>query len=265
MNRSACIDHNPCPSCTKMGRDKHGDNLGVYEDGHVHCFSCGYHTSVSIYSQMLERDKDAELHDRKLGRILRLPDDCKALLEVEESKYCFWLDQYDLTVKEIRDNLLLFSEQGVYLRNKNEQVKPLVVFPVYSSSNLCCWHGRSLSYPATKTKWVIKGNPSEIIHPFIANSHSEICTVCEDILSGIKIGRIQDCYPLFGKNVSATLLKYLSTNYSQLNIWLDFDAVEDMIRLKRRLEPYFRKVQIIVSPHDPKLYSTEEIREFLLE
>lgn len=32
-----------CPECRKSGNDRSGDNLVVYDDGHVHCYACGYH------------------------------------------------------------------------------------------------------------------------------------------------------------------------------------------------------------------------------
>lgn len=31
-----------CPRCRENGRDNHGDNLVVYDDGSSHCFSCNY-------------------------------------------------------------------------------------------------------------------------------------------------------------------------------------------------------------------------------
>ena len=32
-----------CPECRKSGNDRSGDNLVVSDDGHVHCYACGYH------------------------------------------------------------------------------------------------------------------------------------------------------------------------------------------------------------------------------
>ena len=36
-----------CPACAKENKDNSRDNLSVYDDGHTHCFSCGYHTSAT--------------------------------------------------------------------------------------------------------------------------------------------------------------------------------------------------------------------------
>lgn len=43
MNTSKAIDKEPCPECRKQGGDNSGDNLVIYDDGHKHCFACGYH------------------------------------------------------------------------------------------------------------------------------------------------------------------------------------------------------------------------------
>lgn len=43
LNESAVIKRERCPKCASIGNDRSGDNLAVYTDDHVHCFSCGYH------------------------------------------------------------------------------------------------------------------------------------------------------------------------------------------------------------------------------
>jgi len=40
---SKLIRHEQCPDCAKHGKDTAGDNLGIYDDGHSYCFSCGYY------------------------------------------------------------------------------------------------------------------------------------------------------------------------------------------------------------------------------
>lgn len=37
------VDREPCPQCREEGNDNSGDNLARYNDGHGHCFACGYH------------------------------------------------------------------------------------------------------------------------------------------------------------------------------------------------------------------------------
>lgn len=45
---SRLIRKEQCPSCAKEGKDKHRDNLVVFEDGHTHCFRCNYHTKETL-------------------------------------------------------------------------------------------------------------------------------------------------------------------------------------------------------------------------
>src|SRR5258706_11288489 len=42
-NDSKAIDKQRCPECAKHGRDTSHDNLIIFDDGHQHCFACGYH------------------------------------------------------------------------------------------------------------------------------------------------------------------------------------------------------------------------------
>ena len=41
------VRHAKCPECTKLGKDRDGNNLGVYSDGSVYCFACGYTRNAS--------------------------------------------------------------------------------------------------------------------------------------------------------------------------------------------------------------------------
>ncbi len=42
-NDSKAIDKQRCSECAKHGRDTSHDNLIIFDDGHQHCFACGYH------------------------------------------------------------------------------------------------------------------------------------------------------------------------------------------------------------------------------
>ena len=41
------LHNEPCPKCREKGKDRHGNNLGVFSDGHVRCWSCGYYKGAS--------------------------------------------------------------------------------------------------------------------------------------------------------------------------------------------------------------------------
>ncbi len=46
-NSSRVVRQTQCPKCAAEGNDTAGDNLAVYEDGHMHCFACGYHVHAN--------------------------------------------------------------------------------------------------------------------------------------------------------------------------------------------------------------------------
>lgn len=54
MNSSKAVGKEPCPDCRRQGADKSGDNLVIFDDGHKHCFACGYR--INKYKQ--ERFED---------------------------------------------------------------------------------------------------------------------------------------------------------------------------------------------------------------
>ena len=39
---ATAVTHEQCPKCASQGKDRHEDNLGVYQDGSAYCYSCGY-------------------------------------------------------------------------------------------------------------------------------------------------------------------------------------------------------------------------------
>jgi hypothetical protein len=273
-----CVEHTRCPACAKHGQDRSGNNLGVYDDGSTFCFRCRYYTpavNCGINAPRTQRQEETGIgsagsdREPKIANRCTLPKDSIGLLDPNTPLSALdWIWKYDLTVKEISDNLLLFSEKGVFLQKKQEQTGSLVIFPVYCDGDLMFWTGRNLSYAGTGTKWVIQGKKADMIYAvypevWYSKANQTACCVCEDIISTIKLGRIIPTYTLFGTSISNTLLKYLSLNYNELLIYLDYDAVDIMLKLADKVRPYFDKVRVIISSNDPKLYSTEELREII--
>ena len=60
-----CISHEECPRCAARGRDRAGDNLGVFSDGGKYCFSCRYRkppkTPFKILKEPLNDEEKAVL------------------------------------------------------------------------------------------------------------------------------------------------------------------------------------------------------------
>lgn len=274
-----CISHIRCPACAKHGRDNGANNLGVYDDGSSYCFSCGYSSGASNLEfssegrtgRFYESDRRPTSSDKHPSNSIgiSLPTDSKSLIDDDCPDAWSFLYKYDLTIQEISDNLLLFSKNGIYLQKEQVQVTDLLIFPIYSAGELIMWNGRNLKYNGSNKKWVIKGKKEGIIHEILPTMYKvgverySSCCVCEDVISAIKLGRIIPTYPLFGTSISESLLKYLSLNYYELLIYLDFDAIDTMMKLQKKVAPYFSKVRIIISRLDPKYYGTEELREII--
>lgn len=47
---SVCLNHSACPNCRASGKDRSGDNLANYSDGHGYCFACGYYAKANACS-----------------------------------------------------------------------------------------------------------------------------------------------------------------------------------------------------------------------
>lgn len=56
-NSSEAIGKTACPSCRERGNDRSGDNLVEYDDGHSHCFACGYRIESSGASRITDLSK----------------------------------------------------------------------------------------------------------------------------------------------------------------------------------------------------------------
>lgn len=73
MSDSVCVGHEPCPECGSR------DNLARYDDGHGHCFGCGYYEkgdnecTVTDASVGRPTAKDFTMNDLIKGEHRRLP------------------------------------------------------------------------------------------------------------------------------------------------------------------------------------------------
>src|SRR4051812_2923839 len=80
---SAFMYHRECPKCVEKGQDRGKNNLGVYDDGHTHCFSCGYHTSsdaVKHLEAMVNRDVTTK---EPKSKVIALPQDANKTIDAK--------------------------------------------------------------------------------------------------------------------------------------------------------------------------------------
>lgn len=245
------IRHEQCPQCAERGQDNSQDNLGIHEDGHKYCFSCGYYESkkgVSI------DDLTRQFHSTELQQEERkndsnsLPADISPLIS---QKALTWLKKYGITNWEIEENQISFSPS-----------RELLIFPIGSKGqHMEAWQGRYFGSNTEHPKYRTKGYKSNVMH--IVNPESTTVVLVEDIISAIKVGRQFSAMPLFGSDITKTQLFRLSRYYENICIWLDPDKYQHAIKLGQRAELFFKEVHVVFSEKDPKDFTDEEIKGFI--
>ena len=253
---SSCIRHEPCPKCGPV-QDGSGDNLGVYDDGHKWCFACGYFVpSSGIISIQDVRARLSQRADKNFAAPPALPSDHTYLIPVHAYT---WLKQYDLTEQEINKHRIGWSSQ--YER---------IIFPVYGENgDLLMWQGRYCPFPESpsekRSKYFTQGRAENVL-ALLGDPPSKDGMVClvEDFISAIKVSRVCSAHCLWGSEVSLARMKRLSLLFPHIILWLDQDKASHATKCAIKARPYFEKVSSIYTERDPKTYSTEELKQWIL-
>ena len=150
-----------------------------------------------------------------------------------------------------------------------------VVLPVYNAGKLVGYTARSTI--GEKPKYRERADASAIFtsDPRIALPSAKSsgtytaydCVLTEDILSAVRVGRnVQHCCALMGTSLDAKQLERSLQFGSRMALWLDPDKAgrKAVSNLRRTLQLLGCKVQVIRSDKDPKYYSNDEIRRYLL-
>ena len=243
------VRHDSCPQCRKLGKDRNGNNLGIYSDGSEYCFSCGYHNRGSVI-----RKTSAELQStgREPTRTIGIPGDCDGRLP---EKAWEWLKSYSLTETDVIKNNILWSEQF-----------ERVVFPILDDiGNLLAWQGRYLG-DLDKPKWFTQGDLKNLMH-ILGPKSNNTCVLVEDLISAIRVSNTGVCcMPIFGSHISLDKLRNLKIlNYQRILIWLDKDKQIDSLKFSRQGQQLGINTRSIITTHDPKAYTKQEIKSFLTE
>lgn len=241
------IKNTACPECRKKGKDRHGDNLGVYSDGSEYCWSCGYSNSGSVIRKT--SDSLSSVPSRPTSTV-RLPADVDASLP---EKAWNFIGQFALTELDVIKNNILWSE--------NEQ---RLCFPIFDDVGvLLAWLGRYLG-DQDKPKWLSYGSLNEILH-ILGPKSSTSCVLVEDLISAIRVsntGIPVNC--LFGSHVSPDRLKRLKNlGFVNIFIWLDKDKQIESLKFTNRARQMGLNAKCIITDRDPKLYCSQDIKNIL--
>ena len=221
-----------CPRCAENGKDRHGDNLGVYSDGHSYCFSCGYGSGATVAEKL---SRSAKTH--QMAPVL--PEDISNTLGENAKR---WLLRYFPT-KDFPRCLWSEQEQKLY-------------FMLPDGAFQYRYFGQNKDHP----KWVGYGINDSLIH-IVGNVHSTSIILVEDIISAVKVGHITPTLCLFGSNISLKRLATLKLlGYNEVIIWLDWDKKEYAIKAAQLAQSIGLNSKVIHTKLDPKDYNFEEIK-----
>lgn len=261
MSSTIRVGNERCPQCAALGKDRHGDNLVRYDDGHAFCFSCLYREWPKVpVLRNLQRKifgyQNAAGHvslEEYLGELtFALPDNAAG-----------WLNKYGLTEAEIIRNQIQWSP------DKQSLVLPMIDGHTQAICGASCrYFGPNKDHPkyinyylANKPK-----DPYALAKEPPRGTELSALVLVEDMVSAIKVARKTPCLPLMGTNVSHDLfgrLVGLSTFHRKpIVVWLDPDKHQLSIQHARRFQQ-FGDAYAVISDKDPKYYSTEEINDIL--
>jgi hypothetical protein len=220
--------------------------LGVYADGSLHCFSCGYHKLPNFRDELnrLIASTDTKDNNNEREKALlpldftrEVPTDGWKWLLQYGLPYSYWKTRCGFTEKERR-----------------------IVFPIGSPTRFSL--GRSLSVGGSK--WKVYGDKSSYVEVIGEQLLGEFILV-EDIISANKTGVAGfTTIPLFGTTITDLVVKKLQGFKRPVALWLDDDQYGLLPKKIGRLQALLNQsVRHIRTNKDPKEYSALEIKEIL--
>jgi len=241
MTDSYIIRHEQCPECRKQGRDNGKDNLGVYSDGHMYCYSCGYYVPGSAITKYKSAKRVPEVKQ------LVLPYDVTPVIRPDALE---WFYSYGLDQNAVTKHTLLWSPS-----------REMLIFPYFIDGVLVGWQGRLFGEDKAKRKWFTQGDVDNIIY-ILGRQNKEIVLV-ESIVSAIKVSRVAQVCPIMGSHISNNRLLRLNRFHDTIILWLDPDKRKECIKIADRAQLLGMTTKIIYSDMKPKDYTIDEIERYI--
>lgn len=254
-NESIFLHNEPCPKCREMGRDKSGDNLGVYSDGHKHCWACGYYRPGSNQFRFLPRTPI------EIPTIM-LPEGCTTDYS---DKALEWVAQYGFSKGDLLRQGVLWGGDEVTCRiNKKKQLvefNQVLIFPVWIEGELLGYNMRYFGDNELVPKWVVKGKLQNVLHILPG---LKPLVITEDIMSAMKVNRVGHAtMPIYGMHAVSKFKPLRILGHSKVFLWLDPNMYLEMIKQSRVGSLEGLEVIPILSTKDPKEHSLKEIGKYL--
>jgi hypothetical protein len=246
--------HEGCPKCGSR------DNLARYEDGSAWCFGCRYWeppTEVP-WSRLPAAASFTSSEEIKGSPEEKLTDTTKTF----PRHVLEWLFSYGISAEEALRFDWLYSPRWDQL-----------LFPLKDErGTTVCVQARNFNpQRKSKAKYYNKGEKSAhwtIFLPSVSNTNGSTGTdgllvLTEDILSAAKVGLSTPAMPLLGVHIGRDKLKRLRGFYSSLIVWLDSDKWREARDIAEAAKFLGFEASTLLTEHDPKEYSKEQIMEFL--
>lgn len=227
----------------------------------MHCFRCGDnpfvpHGERSIKEILLHREQQMEF----IRSPLALPGDYTQ--DLPDHALC-WVGKAGVSAS-------IALHYGIGWSAFLDRV----VLPVYDEKGtLQYMQGRSLD-PKVKPKYLNKSGTQVRSVVFwsdpavlLPSSTPEpgLCIVTEDMLSCIRVGRVQHSVSILGTTLTDERAATLISRFSRFIIWLDGDkaGIKGRKHAYRKLVLQGADVQWRCTPLDPKLYTNRQIKEII--
>lgn len=247
---SRYLEQTSCPRCPSS------DAFTVYADGSGYCFSCGHFKAPlgrsnesmrKVLDKVLSSKPDA--HNVQAKGIVVLPSDCNSYIPPEPMA---WIKQYGITNDEIRKNHICYSPE-----------RQMLIFPFFDGEGNCIfWQGRY--FPKRQPKVYSEGFSRTALVILPSQVQNETLCAVEDPVSAIKVSREVSTLCLFGSHLHMSTALYTARSYTRLILWLDSDKAKEASKMQQRYSYLFKDgIHVVRTEHDPKVYTTEQIKQFL--
>lgn len=241
MADSFFLRHEPCEKCGSR------DNLGVWSDGHKWCFGCHYYEpapqSIETYKTRMEHLTN---HDAEANEL-----DTSDFHPVIPDEALTWLRKYGISDIEIKHYGLCWNRRTSSL-----------VFPIFNpGKKLVYYQERYFGPDKDKPKYITRGSKTQQVMFIINNNFPDTVVLVEDFVSAIKVSRYCTACPLLGSNINSRASKWVAERFKRVRLWLDMDKAVESLRERSKLP--VADTRIVLTPLDPKEYSTGEIIKIL--
>lgn len=251
----------PCPKCREKGRDRRGNNLQRWPDGHAHCFACTYHEfnmqgTVGYMGNILEVE---QLKKNKMFEApdLKLPDDATTSIDAVA---LIWLAKYDIELNEVEQYDFRWSPS-----------KKMLIFPFYANEyedhhhegKLMGWQGRSFNLNSQMQYYKVGGFIDFYNVLNFEGGKGDELIIVEDYISAIKVARQFTTMALLGSQMSTPRMNGLKKWTQHLTFWLDEDKADKAGELVRVATMLGFHAKYVITKHDPKAYDNATIEDIL--